>query len=279
MQSRRLKLALLSVCAAAIALCGATCPTLPVPLGTDSSLDPQLIGTWRLVSAITGDQTTTCPGTDEATGFSCGDNETLTLNSDGTYDEVLSSSADDEGVWFAVNGLLMLDDELRADNPGAFTYAIDGNTMTARTLGGAIVAVYERQGEPSTLTEADIVRATPTMDSARLVDANLVGTWEYMSIEYQDTLVVCPGTSEIPGIFCGENETVTYNANGTFDETISNTDHSAGVWYALDRVLLLDDTTVTDHDPSAWTYTIQGDVLIMRTFDSDLISTLHRVQE
>jgi hypothetical protein len=270
---------LFGLCLAAVGFSGAGCPLCPQTGSADSSLDPQLIGAWKLTAATVGGVTTTCPGEDANSGFSCGDDEQLTLNADGSYAETLSSTIDDAGVWFAVNGLLMLDDELRADNPGAFTYTVDGNTLTAQTLGGALVAVYARQGEPSTLTEADIVAANPGLDSARLVDTNLVGKWEYVSIEYQDTLVVCPGTSAIPGIFCGEHEWVRYSADSTFEETISNTEHAAGVWYALNGVLLLDDTVREDYDPSAWTYTIQGDVLIMRTFDADLISTLHRVQE
>ncbi len=172
---------------------------------------------------------------------------------------------------------MMLDDETTPDNAGAFTFVVDGDTLTARTLTGAITVVYERQGEASTLTQADIVDADPDLDFANLSDPNLAGTWVYVSIKYGNTFVECPGDSGIPGIACGENETMTFAADNTFEETVSNTEHDSGRWYSSYDILLFEDPTFEDHDPTAWTYTIHDDVLTMRTFSGALISTLRRV--
>lgn len=264
------------VCATVALLC-AGCPWWHFAGG--SALDPALIGTWRLVSSTSDGVTTTCPGSNPDTGFSCSENETLTLKSDGNFTETLSSTVDDEGIWFAVDGLMMLDDEVTPDNSGAFTYVIEGTTLTARTLSGGLAVVYERVGAASTVTEAQIVLAHPELSAAHLVDPALLGTWVYISIQFQDTLVPCPGTSDIPGISCGENETVTFKPDNTFSETVANTDHSEGVWYAMNDILLFDDTTFEDHDPTSWTYTIHDDVLTLRTFSGVLISTLRRVQD
>ena len=271
---RTLERALWCACVGLVLVGAAGCPAL---LPGDSMLEPELIGTWKLVSMTNSGQTTTCPGADPLSGVSCGANETLTLKSDGNYEETISSTVDDGGLWFAVDGIMMLDDEVTPDNSGAFTYVIEGNTMTARTLSGGLQVVYERQGDASTLTQADIVRADPSLSIANLVDTNLVGTWVYLSIDYNGTLVVCPGDSGIPGIFCGANELMIFNADNTFTETVSNTDHSAGRWYAVHDILLFDDTVFEDHDPTSWTYTIHDDILTMRTFSGALLATLQRV--
>jgi hypothetical protein len=280
MAIRILKQASLCVCAGLVVVCTAGCPfSLPDILAGwgESMLEPELIGTWKLVEMTNSGVTVTCPGENADLGFSCTDNETLTLQSDGNYEETISSTVDDEGLWFAVDGIMMLDDELTPDNSGAFTYEIDGNTMTARTLSGGLEVVYERQGAASTLTQADIVRADSSLRFANLMDANLVGTWEYISIDFNGVLVECPGDSGIPGISCGENELMIFKADNTFDETVSNTDHSTGRWYATHDILLFDDPTFEDHDPTSWTYTIHDDILTMRTFSGALISTLRRV--
>lgn len=242
-------------------------------------LDTNLIGTWKLVSATVGGQTITCPGSDETTGFECGENELLVLNSNGTYDESIASTVDDSGFWFAVNGRLMMDDEINDNNPVAYTYSISGNILTASTLSGTVVAQYERQSAVSTINPFELVFKNPSMSISMLTDKTLIGTWRYTSITYGTTVVNCPGTSDIPGISCGDNETVTFNFDNTFTETVSNTDHSAGAWYSLHGRLFLDDTVVEDNDPSAWIYSVDGNVLTMTMWGGLYVATLERVEE
>jgi len=242
-----------------------------------SMLDPQLIGTWKIVAATISGVTTTCPGTDAASGFSCGANETMSLKSDGSYDEILISTPDKQGFWFAVNSRLMMDDTIADDNPAVYTYKLNGTTLTAKTLSGVISVVYERQGEPSTLSQQDILQSYPELGRSLLVAPNLIGTWKYASIKYKDTTITCPGDSGIPGISCGANEVVNFSDNNTFTETISNTSHSAGNWYALHGRLFMDDTEFDDSDPSGWMYNIAGNVLTMKMWGGTYTATLQRV--
>ncbi len=229
----------------------------------DSMLEPELIGAWKLISTTADGQTITSAG-----------DEVLTLQSDGRYEDTIRATADDAGVWFAVDGLLMLDDWVTPDNPSAFTYIIEGSILTAHALGGATTLVYERQGEASTLSHAQIIAADSSLGIAYLTDVSLVGTWEYVSIEYEGMLVICPATSDIPGVACGEHEQMIFRADHSFEETASNPDHGTGVWYAAHGDLLFDDLLFDDHDPTAWTYSVHEDLLTMRTSDGRLTWTL-----
>lgn len=266
MGNRSLKMILMILCAVFLTVWTLGCSSSDNNK-EPSMLDPQLIGTWKLVSSTSGGETVVYTGS-----------ETLTLKSDGSYEEALSSTADNKGFWFAVNNRLLMDDTIADDNPGAFSYTINGNMLTAKTLSGTVVAEYERQGQPSTFTHRTIVESYPDLARHKLVDANLVGTWRYVSIEFFGTSITCPGDSGIPGISCGTDERVTFVNDNTFTETVSNTSHDRGFWYAFHDRLYLDDAELEDADPSAWMYTISGDVLTMKMWGGGYIATLQRVK-
>jgi hypothetical protein len=276
MVNRIAKMVLNTACVVSIALWAVSCGSGSGGSG-ESMLDTQLIGTWKIVSATIGGVQTTCPGTDAASGFTCGADETLTLNSDGSYSEILTSTVDDDGFWFAVNNRLMMDDTIPDDNPVSYTYLIDGNIMTAKTLSGQIAVQYARVGEPSTLTQQDILDAHPDLTKDALVDPALMGTWRYASIQYNGTTITCPGDAGIPGISCGDNEVVNFNGDNTFTETISNTTHAGGNWYALYNRVFMDDTEFEDADSSAWIYTITDNVLTLKMWGGKYTATLERL--
>ncbi len=250
-----------------------------VLVSSNCMLDMSLIGTWKLVSTTIGEVTVTCPGSDAGTVFTCGADEILNLNDDGTYDESIASTVDNSGFWFAVDGRLMMDDDVDDGKPASYAYSLEGKQLVAKTLNGTLVARYERQGEACTRKPWDLVRENPSLSVTMLVDRDLVGTWRYASITFGETVVDCPGTSAIPGISCGANETVTFNDDNTFTETISNTDHSEGNWYSLRGRLFLDDPQLEDSDPSAWAYSVDGNVLTMSMWGGGYIAVLDRVEE
>lgn len=275
---RIMKMVLIIVCVVFLAVWTVGCSSSDNFNYGESMLDTQLIGTWKLGAATIEGQRIVCPGTNATSSFSCTSNETLTLKSDGSYEEVLTSTPDNKGFWFAVNSRLMMDDTIADDNPVVYTYVIDGNMLTAKTLSGTLVVEYERQGPPSTFTHQDIVQAYPELSRYNLVDPNLIGSWRYVSIQFFGTSVTCPGDSGIPGISCGADERVNFIDDNTFTETISNTSHDRGFWYAFHGRVFMDDTEFEDADPSAWMYTISGDVLTMKMWGGGYIATLQRVR-
>jgi hypothetical protein len=285
MHRKTLKLASLWACVAVVTICSA-CGlyfsgfSLFMPSGT-SMLDTNLIGTWTLVSATLDGRIIVCPANDPVTGFLCGASDTLTLQSDGTFLETGTSTAANPGLWFATNGRVLLEDGNAPGNPTAFTYVISGIELTIATESGAVAFQYERQGAASTVTQQSIVQADPNLNAANLVDPNLVGSWQFVSIEDSGTIVTCPGTSAVPPISCFASETITFSAGNTWVDSVLGTDPvvlSQGIWYIRDARILLDDQVFADNDPVAGTYTIQGDLLTIRELDGQFIVTARRVQ-
>ena len=286
MHRKTLKLASLWACVAVVTICSA-CGlyfsgfSLFLPNGT-SMLDTNLIGTWTLVSATLDGRVIVCPADDPVTGFQCGAGDTLTLQSDGTFLKTGTSTAANPGLWFATNGRVLLEDGTTPGNPTAFTYVINGIELTIATQSGAVAYLYERQGAASALTQRNILLANPALNISNLVDPNLVGSWQYVSIEDSGTIVTCPGTSAVPAISCLDSEAITFSADNTWVDSVPGTDPlvvlSQGIWYIRDARILFDDEVFADNDPIAGTYAIEGDLLTIRELDGQVIVTARRVQ-
>lgn len=102
--------------------------------------DRNLVGTWRLVSLWAGSTTVTCPGSNEAAGIACGENETITYTGNGRFTDTHIMTPDDSGIWFTNNNngknILVNDDDATPDNPSAYIYTLDGNSLQFTTMGG-----------------------------------------------------------------------------------------------------------------------------------------------
>ena len=247
----------------------------------ESMLNPKLIGTWKLASVAAGANKVTCPGSGELVAgrtFECGANETLNLKSDGTYDELLTSTTEDSGDWFAIDTHLMMDDELGVNNPIAYTFVLEGNLLLLETYEGGFIAEYVREGEESTLTDEDIVASNPDLAIENLVDPNMVGKWRYRSIEYNGTIIQCPGDTGIEGFSCGDNEWIEFSNNNKFTETVSSTTHDSGFWYARLNRVYMEDLEFHDHDPSAATYVIENGVMTMRMWGGVYNIVMERIE-
>ncbi len=248
--------------------------------GSDESmLDTQLIGSWKLTGTTIGTNHVTCPGSDSVSGFLCGDNEVLTLNSDGSYDETIATTIGDKGFWFGVNSHLNMDDTTSDKDPASYVYTFEGDTLKASALNGVFVTEYQRQGDPSTLTQQEIIEAKPELNIDNLIDPNLVGSWRYVSITINGIVTPCPYDSGIPGISCGENEVVKFNGNNTFSQPNSNGSLSEGNWYALYGRLFMDDSDFLGGSyPLASVYTATDSLLTMEMWNSQVVATLERVK-